>query len=83
MVEERNWANQENKILKKVFYIRRKLFEAGEEQEKRKESEKKKKQNEKLIKDKIIGDIRSLFEEEDYYEPKRANSFWNNNYIEY
>ena len=46
---------------------------------------KKKKRNEKIIKDKIIGDIRSLFkqDEEDYYQPKRVINFWNNNYIEY
>ena len=26
----------------------------------------------------------TLFEqEEDYYDPKRVNNFWNNNYIEY
>ena len=32
----------------------------------------------------MIRDIRTLFEqEEDYYKPKRVNSFWNNNYIEY
>ena len=45
----------------------------------------KKKQNGKLIKDKIIKDIRSPFEEEeeDYSKPKRGSSFWNNNYIEY
>ena len=31
-------------------------------------------------------DIRLLFEqqeENDYYKPKRASNFWNNNYIEY
>ena len=45
----------------------------------------KKKQSGKLIKDKIIKDIRSPFEEEeeDYSKPKRGSSFWNNNYIEY
>ena len=46
----------------------------------------KKKQNEIIIKDRIIRDIRSLFEqkqEEDYYKPKRVSDFWNNNYIEY
>ena len=38
----------------------------------------------RLIKDKIIGDIRTLFEEEeDNYKPKSVSSFWNNNYIEY
>ena len=45
----------------------------------------KEKTNERLIKDKIIRDIREHFErqEEDYYKPKRISSFWNNNYIEY
>ena len=28
--------------------------------------------------------MRTLFEqEEDYYKPKRASKFWNNNYIQY
>ena len=46
---------------------------------------KKKKQNERIIKDIIIRDIRTFFEqkEEDYYKPKRVSNFWNNNYIEY
>ena len=37
------------------------------------------------MKDKIIRDIRSLFEQEefDYYIPKRLSNFQNNNYIEY
>ena len=39
---------------------------------------------EKEIKDRIIRDIRTLFEQEDgYYKLKRKNNFWNNNYIEY
>ena len=28
-------------------------------------------------------EIRTLFEEEDYYQPKRVGNFWNNSYIEY
>ena len=48
---------------------------------------KKKKQNERMIKNKLIRDIRTVFEEEkekeDYYEPKSVSNFWNNNYIEY
>ena len=46
---------------------------------------KRKKQNERIIKEKIIRDVRILFEqaEKDYYKPKRINSFWNSNYIEY
>ena len=46
----------------------------------------KKRSNEKIIKDNIITDIRINFDqekEEDYYEPKTASNFWNNNYIEY
>ena len=36
----------------------------------------KKKQNEKIIKDKIIRDIRAPFEQEgDYYDPKRVSNF--------
>ena len=44
-----------------------------------------KKEN-KAIKDRIIRDIRSLFqheEEKNYYKPLRAINFWSNNYIEY
>ena len=49
-----------------------------QEEEKKKETRKKKELNERLIKD------RTRFEqEEDYYNPKRVNNFWNNNYIEY
>ena len=39
-----------------------------------------------MIKDKIIMDIRTLFEqekEEDYYETKGVSNFWSNNHIEY
>ena len=41
--------------------------------------------NNRLIKDRVIRDIRTLSkqQEEDYYKPKRVGSFWNNNYIEY
>ena len=55
------------------------------ETEEEKEDRKKKKQNEEIVKDRIIRDIRTLFEqqEEDYYKPKRVSNFWNNNYIEY
>ena len=43
-----------------------------------------KKEN-KAIKDKIIRDIRDLFEheEQDYYTPVRVGNFSSNNYIEY
>ena len=45
----------------------------------------KKETNERLIKDRIIRDIRTLFEqdEQDYYKPKRVSNFWNNHYIAY
>ena len=51
----------------------------------KKEIRGKKELNERLIEDRIIRDIRTLFEqqEEDYYKPKRINNFWNNNNIEY
>ena len=56
--------------------------------QKKKKKMEKKKQNEKIIKDKIIRDIRTLLEQEkekDYYETiiKRVSKFWKNNYIEY
>ena len=43
-----------------------------------------KKENE-AIKDKIVRDIRNLFEyeEKDYYQPLGLYNFWTNNYIEY
>ena len=46
----------------------------------------KKENNGRLIKDVIIRDIRTLFEqqeEKDYYKPKRVSNFSNDNYIEY
>ena len=41
--------------------------------------------NNRIFKDKIIRDIRALFEQgkEDYYKSKIVSGFWNNNYIEY
>ena len=48
------------------------LFEIGKEKIQKRQ---------KIIKDKIIWYIRTLFE--DYYEPKRVSNFWNNNYIKY
>ena len=46
---------------------------------------KKKETNERLIKDKIIRDIRTLFEQQDkdYCKPRRVGNLWNNNYIKY
>ena len=52
-------------------------------QEKKKKIEKKK-YIERIIKNRIIEDIRTLFEKENqeyYYEPKRVSNFGNNNYI--
>ena len=38
----------------------------------------------KQLKERIIRDIRTLFEQgDDYYKPVRAGNFWNKNYIEY
>ena len=41
--------------------------------------------NERLIKNGLIRDIRTLFEQEgqDYYKPERVDNFWNNNCMEY
>ena len=53
------------------------LFGTGKENEKKKKKSKIK----KIIKGKIIRDIRTLFEqeeEEDYYELKRVSNIWNN-----
>ena len=98
MDQERNYGNQENKILKSLLHQKRtkektkdriirdilKLSETEEKKKERKKSDKKEKQNERLIKDKTIRDIRALFEqEEDYYKPKRVSSFWNNIYTKY
>ena len=43
-----------------------------------------KKENE-AIKNRVIRDIRNLFEheEEDYFKPLRVGNFWSNKYIEY
>ena len=50
----------------------------------KKEIREKKEINERLIKDRIIRDIRTRIEkEDDYYKPKRISNFWNINYIEY
>ena len=46
---------------------------------------KKKESRERLIKDKIIRDIRTLSEQQDkdYCKPTKVSIPWNNNYIEY
>ena len=64
---------------KKRIKKKSKIFlETEKEKEERNESDKKKKHNETIIKNKIIGDIKTLFEqEEDYYKPETVSSFWN------
>ena len=43
-----------------------------------------KKSEDRIIRDRIIRDIRILFEEEeDYYKPKIVSNFWNNIYIKF
>ena len=45
-----------------------------------------KKKKTKVIKDRILRDIKNLFEhekEENYYKPVRVSNFWSNNYIEF
>ena len=80
-ISEENKEKINRRIIRDIW----KLFETQKEKEERKESEKKKKQNERIIKNKIIRDIKTRFEqeEENYYKPKRASNFWNNNYVEY
>ena len=52
---------------------------------KKERNKRKKETNNRLIKNRIINEIRTLFEqqEEDYDKPKRVNNFWNNNYIKH
>ena len=58
-------------------------------QKKKKQKERnqiKKKNNDRLTKDRVIRDIRALFEleeEKDYYKPKRVSNFWNNDFTEH
>ena len=49
----------------------------------KKKKKKRKEIKDRIIKDTIIRDIRTLFEEEDCYKPKRVSNFWNNNYVKY
>ena len=54
------------------------------EEKKRKKGIREKKINDRLITDKIIGYIRTLFEQqEDHDKPKIVSNFYNNIYIEY
>ena len=69
----------EDEEMKKIRPIKRTLFDKLFKQNVIRNKPKKKEYNERLIKD---GIIRHFFErEEDYYEPKRVNNFWNNNII--
>ena len=79
---KRPFISEENKEQIKERIIRDiwKLFETKGEKKERKKPE----YNERLIKDKVISIIITLFEQQEYYyKPKRVSSFWNNNYIEY
>ena len=54
------------------------------QKKKKKERNQRKKINDRLITDKIIGYIRTLFEQqEDHDKPKIVSNFYNNIYIEY
>ena len=67
-----------DKIIRDIWTF----FETEEENKER--NWRKKKHNERLIKNGVIRDIMTLFvQEEDYYEPKRVNTFLDNNYIEH
>ena len=55
-------------------------------QKERNQIKQKNKNNDRLTKDRVIRDIRALFEpeeEKDYYKPKRESNFWNNDFIEH
>ena len=84
---EKKLSNPKKQKKKKKSYNQRYLNTLCDKwrKKRKKEIREKKELNERLIKDRIIGDIRTLFEQrkEDYYKPKRVSYFWNNNYIEY
>ena len=48
---------------------------------KRKKKKEIRNKNDRLIKDRIIRDIMTLFEKGDYYKPKRLSNFCNSNYM--
>ena len=89
-----DWSIKQNVMEKKPKITRDKLKDkiinhiwTLSKTKKEKEERKKKKHNDRTNKDRIIREIRRLFEqeekEEDYYETKRVNNLWNNSYIEY
>ena len=66
-----------DKLRDKIFNDIWKFFETGEEKK-----IEKKKYIERIVKNRIIKDIRTLLEQEKqeyYYEPKRVSNFGNNN----
>ena len=61
-----------DKIISNIW----KFFETKEE--------KRKKHNKIIIKDKIIRNVKTIYEQEkDYYKSGRVSNIWNNDYIEY
>ena len=50
---------------------------------KKKKVKKKKKPHKRIIKNRITRNIRTLFKQGDYYQPKRVSDFWKNIYIEH
>ena len=52
---------------------------------KKERNQRKKEHNERLIKDRLIRDIRTLFgqQQQDYSKSERVNNFWKNSYSEY
>ena len=82
---EENREKIKDRIIKDIWNLFDTKEEKGERKRLEKLERKKQEDNERLISIRIIRDIRTLFEQEDqdYLKPKRINSFWNNNYIEY
>ena len=73
---KKSFILRENKKQKKKNKDRIEIFEYFLKQKKKKKRKKKPEHNERLIKDKIIRDIRSLCEqEEEYYKPKKVSNF--------
>ena len=77
--------SEENKNIKdRIIRDIRHFSKQNKKKKKESNQGKGEKQYKRLIKDKIIRDNRSLFEEEeDCYKPERVTTFWNNNYIDY
>ena len=79
------FTSEENKNIKdRIIRDIRHFSKQNKKKKKERNQGKGEKQYKRLIKDKIIRDNRSLFEEEeDCYKPERVSTFWNNNYIDY